>query len=420
MGLLCLTIAAPASAATSAGTLAGHFGGRSWATSASSSAGTTDSQLDRSAFLPCPCQGTDGNMKSNSVNQVNSPGTMSADKTLATAKAGKTDHNTASVRMTAKVTGLNALAGGVTADYVEGVATTTATRSLLDTSTNGSGFDNLVVQGQPVPSQVPPNTRRNLAGFGYMIMRETRHTGDGRIERGVGITMIHIYITQVNVLDLPVGSEMLIAAARSSYNRLPIQAIVSGAAFAASGEGKSQFENSVGRAALVTMGCEGTDGDVRANAIETTGVPNTVESGHGRSTASGTVTDEIAAATTSSRLQDLDILGGAISADEVRAVSRSTWKLSTDRGSVNSLGSGFENLLVNGNLVPEDVAPNTRVDLPGLGYAILYERTGGANATGANLKVTMIHVHITQGNPLGLAAGSELLIAAARSNASGL
>ncbi|MEA2348058.1 MAG: hypothetical protein QOG62_1845, partial [Thermoleophilaceae bacterium] len=31
-----------------------------------------------------------------------------------------------------------------------------------------------------------------------------------------------------------------------------------------------------------------------------------------------------------------------------------------------------------------------------------------------------IHVHITQGNPLGLAAGSELLIGAARSNASGL
>ena len=62
-----------------------------------------------------------------------------------------------------------------------------------------------------------------------------------------------------------------------------------------------------------------------------------------------------------------------------------------------------------------DVSPNTRVDLPGVGYAILNEQVpAGDGVTSAGLTVNMIHVYLQSLvggilNPLtGLISGGSL------------
>ena len=80
----------------------------------------------------------------------------------------------------------------------------------------------------------------------------------------------------------------------------------------------------------------------------------------------------------------------------------------------NTLGSVFTNLAVNG--VPVAIgdympAPNTRVDLPGVGYAVLNEQfPSGASG----IMVNMIHV-VLQDALTGLTLG-EIIVASASSS----
>ena len=109
----------------------------------------------------------------------------------------------------------------------------------------------------------------------------------------------------------------------------------------------------------------------------------------------------------------VNLVGGLVTADAVRAVA--TAQASGFNSSFSSAGSAFKNLVVNGAQV-NNVNPNTRIDLPaaqfGAGsYVALFEEiasssqpapgqlTGGTYA--ADLTVNMIRVHITSLAPTG-------------------
>jgi hypothetical protein len=108
---------------------------------------------------------------------------------------------------------------------------------------------------------------------------------------------------------------------------------------------------------------------------------------------------------------NVSILNGLITADVVRAQATAT--ASGSAASFSSLGSTFKNLKV-ANQAMNVVTPNTRVDLPvqfGAGsYVVLYERVGSTSTPqpgqiqggiyAANLTVNMIHVFITDLQPL--------------------
>jgi hypothetical protein len=138
---------------------------------------------------------------------------------------------------------------------------------------------------------------------------------------------------------------------------------------------------------------------------------------NGRSTAYGLVDQAGAVARTTSRVQNVNLLNGMITADAVKAVSKSSWSSASNDSSSGTPGSRFENLRVAGVDMPNDVAPNTRIDLPGIGYVVLYERAVSHGPRAASAAVTMIHLHVTHANDLGLSVGSELKIAVARSGA---
>lgn len=408
-------LASSLSASAASGTLKGSFGGRAYATFANATAGTIATQLGRSAFIPCPCKGTNGVLLSNTVDQVQADHVLKADATLSTARASKSAMKTAKVRMTAQVAGLRALDGAITADAILGVSRTSATAASLSTSTAGSTFVNLHILGHGIPSGVAANTQISLPGFGYVRLRETHRFGNGLTLRGVQVDMLHIVITRLNVLNIPIGTEIRVAEARSLYSRSQPTVVVHGAAWAASANSTSlTFENRVGKAAAIFMPCLGTKGKVKHNDVHLITVPGILTSGTGKTTVYGVVGDSATAKTTA-EVQSLDMLGGLVTADLVRGVSRSHWSQSTDSSSVSSFGSRFVNLHVAGVAVGDNVAPNTELALPGIGTVTLYERIATSNADTADLNVAMIHVRVTMANALGLPVGTDLLVAVARS-----
>ncbi len=103
----------------------------------------------------------------------------------------------------------------------------------------------------------------------------------------------------------------------------------------------------------------------------------------------------------------MSILNGLIRAENVTAIA-SSYQNSAGAAS-NADGSGFVNLVVNGLAVPANVAPNTRVDLPGVGYVVLNEQT----RTGDGVSTSGITVNMIRVSQLG---GGEIVVGSASSS----
>src|SRR5213594_3247030 len=142
-----------------------------------------------------------------------------------------------------------------------------------------------------------------------------------------------------------------------------------------------------------------SSGGMDVGSADAFGVPSALDAKWLTAITTGAVDDPASTAQSTSELQNVSVLSGLITADAVTAVA-SSYRNATGAAS-DAEGSGFANLIVNGLVVTSDVAPNTRVNLPGVGYAIFNEQlpTGdGVSSTG--MTVNMIHIYLqslTQG-----------------------
>lgn len=112
--------------------------------------------------------------------------------------------------------------------------------------------------------------------------------------------------------------------------------------------------------------------------------------------ADGSYSDAVSSAT----LGNVNILQGRITADAVVAIASST------KNGSDTDGSTIANLVVDG-VAMSDPAPNTRVELPGVGYVLLNERLPGKGG-GNGLTVNMIHVVMQDGDIIVGSATSKV------------
>jgi hypothetical protein len=127
-----------------------------------------------------------------------------------------------------------------------------------------------------------------------------------------------------------------------------------------------------------------------------------------------------------SEIANVNLLGGAVTASAIKAVSQST--ASAEASTYSSAGSGFVNLKINGQPIT-NVAPNTTVEVKNplipsqvIAAAYLYEETGSRSiANGeasATHSVNMIRLVLVK-PLLGLPAGAEVIVAHAQSDVVG-
>lgn len=147
-------------------------------------------------------------------------------------------------------------------------------------------------------------------------------------------------------------------------------------------------------------------GGMAVGDAQTFGVPNAVDARWLKAITTGAVDNPASTAQSTSELENVSVLDGLIRADIVTAVA-SSYRNATGAAS-DAGGSGFANLIVNGVALTEDVAPNTRIDLPGVGYVVLNEQQGsGDGVSSSGITVNMMHVF--------LLTGGEIIVGAARS-----
>ena len=126
---------------------------------------------------------------------------------------------------------------------------------------------------------------------------------------------------------------------------------------------------------------------------------------------SGAMDMQASTAQSTAHLANVNVLNGLITAETVIAAT-SSWV--SGAAGWNAEGSSFTNLAVNG--VPLGTgdylpAPNTRVNLPGVGYVVLNEQIASG---AAGITVNMIHV-VLQNALTGLTTG-EIIVASSSSS----
>lgn len=118
------------------------------------------------------------------------------------------------------------------------------------------------------------------------------------------------------------------------------------------------------------------------------------------------------AAQSHATLGRVSILEGLITADAVVAMATSAIHGTTVES--NADGSTFANLVVSGVLIAPEVAPNTRISLPGVGYVVLNAQSpSGDGVSSTGLTVQMIHV-VLQDALTGAKTG-DIVVGSARS-----
>jgi hypothetical protein len=174
-----------------------------------------------------------------------------------------------------------------------------------------------------------------------------------------------------------------------------------------------QVAAQLGRSANQPCPCEGTNGVTLSNEVDSLQAGDNgdvLNAGTTVSTALTEKTSTTAEVTNSSTITGLSILGGLITADAIAAVADVSVATTTMTGS--STGSKLVNLKIAGSPIDANVAPNSVVEVPGLGTVTLYKvtRSGSFRANGQIL-VEMLTINVTVANNLGLPVGAQVVVA---------
>ena len=169
---------------------------------------------------------------------------------------------------------------------------------------------------------------------------------------------------------------------------------------------------SLARAPLATMDPTGM-GDASAPGVNVAGV---LAAESLDSVTTGVVGENAASAQSGSTLQNVNILGGLITAQLVSGQSSSASNGSS--ASSNADGSTLAGLIVGGVAIADGIpTPNSQIALPGVGTVTLNEQIARGNGlTTSGLTVNMIHVRLKD-VLTGVQTG-EIIVGAADSDAS--
>jgi hypothetical protein len=193
-----------------------------------------------------------------------------------------------------------------------------------------------------------------------------------------------------------------------------------GSAQSVGGQAYSTYVNtplgSSGQSPLAVLpavsGTDGAEADAEGAALNVAGA---LSSDFLNSITSGEIGAAEAGAQSTSSAASVNILNGLITADEVVANVMSS--AGQSGAFSNADGSTFTNLAVAGQSFPGDqvVAPNTNINLPGVGYVVLNEQIpSGDGVTSSGMTVNMIHVYL-QSIPGGITTG-EIIVGSATSS----
>ena len=338
------------------------------------------------------CTGATGRTSSNTVGGINvaAVGTVGAAstsvKTLLTATGKRIEGQST-------VAGATLLGGLITAGTITSVSIADKSTTGEFSGTNQTTIANLKVLGLPVSATPGPNTVLDLnAPLVGSVGKITLNAQEKRLVNGtyqVSTTALRVEILKAGLLGLKVGTDIRLGV---TAVKLPSAqtGYLAGTGFSTKATLASGLLGS-GPTALANVKCGG--GTTSAN-LAATSIPGLATAGASATTTSGILTPQ-PKTTVTSTLAGLNLLNGAIRADAIKAETSATRAPSGGTVSLKDT-STFTNLSIAGlPTINASVAPNTKVQVAGLGQVTLHK------VTKSSTKIIVVMIEIVLSQPLG-------------------
>jgi hypothetical protein len=333
----------------------------------------------------------------NTVASVNAPPLFTTGTVNASVVTSATESQASS-----SIQQVSGLAGLITADAITAASSTTDQNGQLQVSAAGSSFTNLVVAGVKIQGTPAPNTKIDLPALGYVVLNEEQSTTNGS-KASLVVNMIHVYVTETNLLKIPKGAQIIVADAKSELQISP-SAALDGFAFGSSAHVGSTIIS--GKSALEIMPCLGTDSKIRDNTTAGVNVPKILTTGTVKDTVQGTVSSSSVTGETISTVNGSNLLTGLLTASVIKADANAS---TTNGGkfTFSDTGSTFLGLKVAGHPeIKDDVPPNTKIAITNLGVLWLHR----VIQTDSYIEVRMVELEVTKKNIFGLDIGTDVRV----------
>ncbi len=336
---------------------------------------------------------------------VNLDSLMRVGTTVSTAS---TTENPAAATTSSTVQSIDLLGGLVSASAVTSVASASNNGNGYSVSAAGTNFASLNVLGLPLLLNVSPNTKIALPGIGYVVLNEQKRRVTP-VSASLRVTGIHVVVTTQNLLGYEVGTNIFVGQAAAALSA-PSGGFLGGFAYGTQVNAAGLLTSSP--TFKVTMPCGGTNNVLRDNTGGALSIPLVLNSGTIQNTVQGSTTTTTADGQSTSTLQDVNILDGLITATGIRSVA--TANRAGGVTSLSAAGSTFATITVSGStLVVADIAPNTRIDLLGVGTLYLNR----VLTTSKAIEVRAIELVISVAQIGGLPVGATVRVAVANASA---
>jgi hypothetical protein len=305
--------------------------------------------------------------------------------------------STTFTRATSTIQDVGVLDGVIKADTAQAVSQTNFTDGSGFSFANTSSFVSLSVLGLSVVAPAP-NTKIDLPGIGFVVINEQKQNVKSNFAEQI-VKLIHVYITVTNnSLGLTKGSEIVVGNANAGLS----------APFGSGGPvGGDAYGTSVDVGGAITSGKTAPSsipclGGLKTNSVLSVNIPNIASTGTVSTSALGTIGASLTTGETTATVQNVNVLGGLIKADVVKAHAKGTFDGVTHTFSSN--GSTFLNLTVAGQTITNP-GINTTIQLANVGTLTLYHVIPGTK----QMIVRMIDLEIKT-NLLGLPTGTHVRI----------
>jgi len=164
-------------------------GGYAYGTQVLASVGSDiKGQVGKTATVGVPPGSSGGKLARNTTATVKVPGVINLGAVTSTSQSFA-EPGYADVTTTNEIAGLNLFNGLITADAMKVVATSKKENGVLTRSMKLT-FVNLVVAGNPIDIDVPPNTTINVAGLGKVVINDQIKTFNANRIRGIYIKLL--------------------------------------------------------------------------------------------------------------------------------------------------------------------------------------------------------------------------------------
>jgi hypothetical protein len=334
--------------------------------------------------------------------------------TDASAVRSGTGFKTTAHARTANVSLLN---GRIKVSAIDSTSTAESNGTDDPTGSTSTELIGLTIAGKKYPVNVPNNTGITIPGVARVLINasQTATSGESVITQGAAL-----YVTLLKAQNgVAAGATILL---NPTYTLItPATDTAGGFQLGGGGLGAYAFAHvgdeikaETGKLGGKMMPPLGTNGVTLSNTTGKVNVPQLLNVAAIESTVTGTSIPALSEATVTSKLADLRLFpslsGALISA---KAIGSTSHVRVDDESAITEGNLQFINLKVAGNTIPVDVAPNTTINVAGLGKVVINEqkelRVPGFHA----YQVIALHITLDTAKA-GLPVGAEVQIGASQ------